>query len=233
MLQKDFQPAMGSPAMLPFYDLFGRVAGVGAAYWQLVAQAAITPGSRVLEIGCGSGNVLLLAARAVPGARFVGVDPDADALALAGRKAAREGATITFEHGYAQELPAADATVDRVLSSLMLHHLPPDGQAAALREAHRVLAPGGSLHLADLDHDPRSGPARTPLHLMMRGVHAVMHRLGRTEHAAAPEHGHGHGHGGPARPVTELMTEAGFAEAAVVARRPTKLGTLTYYRAMR
>lgn len=230
---------MGAPAMLPFYDLFGRAAGIDSAYWQLVAQAGITPGARVLEIGCGSGNVLLLAARAVPDAVFTGVDPDRAALDLAAKKAAEQGATISFEHGYAQDLAAADGSVDRVLSSLMFHHLPAHDQVEALREVRRVLAPGGSLHLVDLDHDPRTGPAKSPLHVAMRGVNAVVSRVApkrhgwrlRTHDGHAEGHGHGHGHGGPQKPVTELLREAGFTDARKVSTRPTRLGPLTFYRA--
>jgi ubiquinone/menaquinone biosynthesis C-methylase UbiE len=226
-----FLPAMGTPAMLPFYDLFGRAAGIDAAYWQLVAQAAITPGARVLEIGCGSGNVLLLAARAVPDAVFTGVDPDQEALDLAAKKAADQGAAIAFEQGYAQHLSAADGSVDRVLSSLMLHHLPAHDQVAALREVHRVLAPGGSLNLVDLDHDPRTGRAKSPLHVAMRGVNAIVSRVTPKRHDHGQGHGHGHGHGAEQKPVTELLAEAGFTETRKVSTRPTRLGPLTFYRA--
>jgi ubiquinone/menaquinone biosynthesis C-methylase UbiE len=230
-----FLPAMGTPAMLPFYDLFGRAAGIDTAYWQLVAQAAIEPGARVLEIGCGSGNVLLLAARAVPDAVFTGVDPDRAALDLAARKAAEQGATIAVEQGYAQHLTAADGSVDRVLSSLMLHHLPAADQVATLREVRRVLAPGGSLHLVDLVHDPRTGPPKSPLHVAMRGVNKALTLLGRGGHQQGQDHGHGHGHGhghdAPPRPVVELLREAGFTEVREVSTRPTRLGPLTFYRA--
>ena len=64
---REYLPAMGRTALLPLYDPFTRLLGVRDAHWRLVAQAGIEPGATVLEIGCGTGNVLLLAARAVPG----------------------------------------------------------------------------------------------------------------------------------------------------------------------
>ncbi|MCE3556137.1 class I SAM-dependent methyltransferase [Pseudonocardia sp. RS11V-5] len=230
---RDYLPAMINPRFLPFYDGFGKLAGIGDSYWQLVAQAAIEPGATVLEIGCGTGNVLLPAKRAVPSASVIGTDPDPEALALARRKAERAGLTLQLDQAYAQSLPYADGSVDRVLSSLMLHHLPEDEKVGALQEVRRVLAPGGSLHLMDLDHDPReSGGAFA----VVSGLHGLLLRLRgkRAGHGQGHAHGQGHGHGqahehGPS--VLDLLGQAGFTEATAVSRGRTRLGTLTFYRA--
>src|SRR4051812_36502974 len=99
----DYIPAFGKDALLPFYDLLTRLLGMGKVYDQLVAQSELADGLRVLEIGCGTGNVTVRAKRAAPGADMVGLDPDPLALARAQRKArGLEG--IRFERGYAQEL---------------------------------------------------------------------------------------------------------------------------------
>ena len=68
----DYIPAFGKDALLPFYDLLTRVLGMGRVYDELVAQAELTDGLRVLEIGCGTGNVTLRAKRAAPGADMIG-----------------------------------------------------------------------------------------------------------------------------------------------------------------
>jgi ubiquinone/menaquinone biosynthesis C-methylase UbiE len=147
--EHDYIPAFGKDALLPFYDLLTMVLGMGSAYDNLVAQAQLADGMRVLEIGCGTGNVTLRAKRAAPGADVVGTDPDPLALARAQRKA--QGLTgIRFECAYAQELPFADGEFDRALSSMMLHHLPEDVKADALAEVHRVLRPSGTLHIVDI-----------------------------------------------------------------------------------
>lgn len=231
---RDYLPAMINPAFLPFYDRFGKLAGIGDSYWQLVAQAAIEPGATVLEIGCGTGNVLVLAKRAVPGATVIGTDPDGEALALARRKAERAGLALQLDEAYAQSLPYADGTVDRVLSSLMLHHLPEDEKVGALREVRRVLAPGGSLHLMDLDHDPRESGGAFAL---VSGLHGLLLRL-RGGHAHGAGHGHGHGHAqgqghghGHGPSVLDLLAQAGFTDATAVSQGRTRLGTLTFYRA--
>jgi len=219
---RDYLPAMAHAGLLPLYDPFTRLLGVRDVHWRLVAQAGIEPDATVVEIGCGTGNLLLLAARAVPSATLIGLDPDPGALAVARRKARRAGVTLRLDHGYADRLPYPDGSVDRVLSAFMLHHLPGDQQQAALREVHRVLAPGGRLHLLDIDGSPPSRPGR-------------LLRLGHVHRA---EHGHGHAPPGPhahADPGTALaaLRDAGLTDAAVVAHGAMPLGGYSFYRAAR
>src|SRR4051795_4139850 len=85
--QHDYIPAFGKDALLPFYDLLTRALGMGRIYDTLVAQAELGDGLRVVEIGCGTGNVTVRAKRTAPGAEVVGTDPDPLALARARRKA--------------------------------------------------------------------------------------------------------------------------------------------------
>ena len=145
----DYLPAAGHDLLLPGYDLLTRLLGMRPAYRALVDQAELYDGAQVLEIGCGTGNLTLTAKRAQPGVDIVGLDPDPRALTRA-RKKARGLTGIRFEQGYAQKLPYADGSFDRVLSSMMLHHLDPEVKASALAEAFRVLRPGGGIHIVDV-----------------------------------------------------------------------------------
>jgi ubiquinone/menaquinone biosynthesis C-methylase UbiE len=205
-----YLPAMGKHSLLPCYDVLTRLLGAKDAQWQLVAQAALPPGGTVLEIGCGTGNVLMLARRAAPGAVLIGLDPDPKALAIARRKASRAGGGIQLDRGFADQLPYDDGSVDRVLSSFMFHHVPEDQKLDVLREVRRVLKPGGSLHLLDFDHQE---PA--PVHGILR-----------------PKRGHGHGHPETGT-VLGMMVEAGLADAAEVARGKSFLGGYAHCRAAR
>lgn len=215
--ERPYLPAMGDPRLLPLYDGFTRLLGARPVQWRLVAQAGLAPGQTVLEIGAGTGTVLLLAKEAVPGATVIGIDPDPDALAAAGHRAARAGVELRLDHGYADALPYADGSVDRILSSFMFHHIPPDQKAAALAEAHRVLAPGGSLHIADIGGEPPG-------------------RIGRLLHGS---HDHHHAHDAgrpaptPADELIELLRAAGFTEAGVVGRARIAVGSVTFTRAER
>jgi ubiquinone/menaquinone biosynthesis C-methylase UbiE len=145
----DYLPAAGHDLLLPGYDLLTRLLGMRPVYDALVAQAELFDGAQVLEIGCGTGNLMQKVKQAHPGAVLTGMDPDPRALARAGRKF-RRAAGIRFDHGYAQELPYADGSFDRVLSSMMLHHLDDGVKAATVAEAFRVLRPGGSMHVVDV-----------------------------------------------------------------------------------
>ncbi len=206
----DYLPAAGRDLFLPGYDLLTRVMGMASAYDELLEQADLTDGWRVLEIGCGTGNVTLRAKRLQPEAEMIGLDPDPRALALAQRKA--KGLTgIRFEQGYSQHLPFADGEFDCVLSSMMLHHLDEQTKKATAVEALRVLRPGGSLHILDI-----GGRMTAADGFMAR-------RLLRGDHVK--------GNVGDAIP--RLLAEAGFECNETASRRHRFVGRLTFYRAAR
>ena len=147
----DYLPAAGHDALLPGYDLLTRALGFHRAYRTLIDQAELTAGLSVLEVGCGTGNLITRAAR--PGVTAVGCDPDPRAVARAERKA-RKLSGVTIDRGYVQDLPYADGRFDRVLSSMMWHHLDEPVKEQAAAEIFRVLRPGGSLHLVDIGGEP-------------------------------------------------------------------------------
>ena len=224
---RDYLPAMSRHMPLAFYDAFTRLLGARDAHWRLVAQAGIEPGATVLEIGTGTGALLLLAKRAVPDATVIGLDPDPRVLAIAARKARRAGVTLRLDRGYADRLPYPDGSVDRVLSAFMLHHLPVTQQHDALREVRRVLAPGGRLHLLDIDGSAPSAAGR-----LLRLSH--LHTAEDHGHTAE-DHGHQAGPHAHADPDAALAAfeKAGLVDAAVVAHGAMPLGGFSFYRAGR
>jgi ubiquinone/menaquinone biosynthesis C-methylase UbiE len=109
--------------------------------------AGLAPGDRIADVGAGTGTFAIGLAAAAPAAEVVAIDGDPEVLAIA---EAKDGAAaVDWKRGFANELPLADGSCERVTMSLLLHHLDADGKRAALAEAHRVLGPGGSLHIAD------------------------------------------------------------------------------------
>ncbi len=115
----------------------------------MIDEARIQPGQRVLDIGCGTGSLVVQLLKLHPEADVTGLDPDPKALARAKRKADRAGVSPTLEVGFSDDLPYPDASFDFVFSSFMFHHLTPQEQQATLAEVRRVLKPGGSFQLVD------------------------------------------------------------------------------------
>ncbi len=145
-----YVPALNFDWLTPLYDPLVRWLTPESKFkTRLVERARVESGQRVLDVGCGTATLTLLVKRSHPDAEVVGLDGDAKILTIARRKAAKAEADITLLEGLAFRLPFADASFDRVFSSLMLHHLTQENKRRAVGEAFRVLRPGGELHVAD------------------------------------------------------------------------------------
>ena len=149
------QPAQTEGRLIrwaPYYDLVTNMMTLGQARRlrkMTVDLALIQPGDCVLDVGCGTGEVTLAAkTRAKQGAVY-GIDPAPEMIAVARSKAARKRLDMDFRVGVIEALPFADASMDVVTSSLMMHHLPDDLKIRGLAEIYRVLKPGGRLLIAD------------------------------------------------------------------------------------
>jgi ubiquinone/menaquinone biosynthesis C-methylase UbiE len=179
-----FVPGLGRAALTPFYDLVTRFSGVGGLFDEMIRLADVQPGQRALDVGCGTGNLLMALGRHHPDVDLAGLDPDARMLAAAGRKARRKGVAAAWQRGFAQDLPYPDDAFDRVFSSLMLHHLDPQAKEGLLAGVRRVLRPDGMFVLADLDgHGAVHGHG--PLARRMASSGLVHDNAGMVERVAA------------------------------------------------
>ena len=141
-------PALGYDALTRFYDPLIRWFLREATFKNaLIEQAQIAPGHRVLDVGCGTGTLTLMVKHVAPAAEVIGIDGDPKILAIARAKAGH--AAVQFDEGLATTRPDPDASFDRVLPSLVLHHLTTADKERSFTEMLRVLRPGGGLHIAD------------------------------------------------------------------------------------
>ncbi|MGH7367615.1 MAG: class I SAM-dependent methyltransferase [Candidatus Rokuibacteriota bacterium] len=174
----------------------------------LLDQAAVQPGHRVLDIGCGTGSLVTLIKSVHPDVDVVGLDPDPKALARARGKADRARVAIQFDQRFADDLPYPEASFDRVLSSFMFHHLEPDERATTLREVRRVLKPTGFLHLLDFAGSDS-------------GRHGFLARVCHSHRLKDNSEGR----------ILALMAQAGFPDPEKVGDRTMFFMRIAYYQA--
>jgi ubiquinone/menaquinone biosynthesis C-methylase UbiE len=209
MAERPYLPAAGRDAFLPLYDPLTRLLGGQKILRSLLDQAALQPSHAVLDVGCGTGTLAVLVKRLHPTVDVTGLDPDPKALARAAAKAAKARVAVRFDRGFADAMAYADATFDRVFSSMMFHHIPRDDRTKVLTEIRRVLKPGGTLEFLDID------------------LAGTGHRgfLARLLHGPAPQPPPGEDR------LLRRMHEAGLTAARKVCDRKTIIGGLAFYQA--
>ena len=113
--------------------------------------AELQSGDAALDVGCGTGTLLIEAAKRVGYSGSAhGVDASAEMIAHARRKAADQRVAAAFVEGWSDRLAFPDASFDAVFCTLMLHHLPAAMQMATIVEMRRVLRPGGRIIIVDM-----------------------------------------------------------------------------------
>ena len=200
-------PALSYRRLTPLYDpLIRWIMREERFKNRLIDLADVCPGMRVLDLGCGTGTLTIMVKQRQPGADIVGLDPDPAMLDRARSKAARSRVEVQFDQGFASDLPYLDRSFDRVLASMMTHHLAPGAKRRAFTEVLRVLRPGGQFDIVDF------GPARNST---MRVMATIMRRLEQTEDNFAGR-------------LPRILVEAGFHEVREAGSMATALGPLTF-----
>lgn len=207
----DFIPALRFHALTRLYDPVVRATTRERAFKRaLVEQVRPRSGATVLDLGCGTGTLTVQLALAYPEAQVFGVDADAEALAIATRKASTAGAKTGFQLGDARRLSFEDDSFDAVVSSLFFHHLSGAGKREVLREARRVLRPGGELHVADWGRPGNAlSSAGFLLVRLLDGFEATRDNAAGT--------------------LPRMIQEAGFGEVRETRSFATFLGTIRLY----
>lgn len=164
--------------------------------------------SRVLDLGCGTGTLAVLAKQRLPGLDVHGVDGDGAMIERARRKARQAGVDVSLRIALVESLPYADASFTHVMTSLFLHHLAAPDKVQALAEARRVLRPGGTLGIADWG---------APSNWLLRGLFLIVQALDGFE--TTRDHAAGR--------LPRFVAQAGFVNVRETGRLSTVLGSLT------
>lgn len=203
-----FIPALKFGLLTPLYDFFMQLTMRELIIKRrLVEQMGLEKGHSVLDLGCGTATLTILIKKTCPEAEVTGLDGDPKILEIARSKVGE--LDITLDRGMAFELPYPDGSFDRVVSSLVIHHLTRENKMRTFQEIFRVLRPGGELHVADLGK---------PHNTLMFLISLIFSRLEETSDNIKGL-------------LPEMLRETGFEQVEETARFMTAFGTLSLYRA--
>ena len=116
---------------------------------EAVIKAIIGSPHKIIDLGCGTGSTTLLLKQAFPSAEVIGLDLSPQMLVMSEYKAQQAELDIQWVHGIAEATKFCDGEFDVVTASLLFHETPPDVSQAILKEAYRLLKPGGQVIILD------------------------------------------------------------------------------------
>ena len=180
----------------------------------LIRQANVEEDYHVLDFGCGSLTLSLMAKHTHPNTHVHAIDVDEKILKIARAKQQASRYQIHINRYDGRILPYQPSSFDRVMSSLVFHHLDKDQKQNSLFEIFRVLKPGGELHIADW------GKAKNGL---MRTAFYTIQLLDGFKTTTDNVDGR----------LPDYITKAGFSEVMVTKEFQTIFGTLALYKAVK
>jgi len=212
---KNFIPALKYHAFTRFYDTVVHFTTRETVFkTALVKQSVSHPGERLLDLGCGTGTLTMMMAENAPELQVVGVDVDPATLEKAQKKLSSYSDRVSLQQGLAQQLPFKSDSFEIVVSSLFFHHLTTEQKLETLKEAFRVLKPGGRLHIADWGK---------PSSFVQRVLFIVVQLLDGFETTQDSVE----------NTLPKLIKDSGFTHIANKQFFPTPLGTIRLFQATR
>lgn len=218
--ESKYVPALRFRILTRFYDPLVRFTLKDAKLKAMIVDRLNLQGGgermRIVDVGCGPGTLAIQIARAYPSATVFALDGDPEILAVAREKAHAAGVDerVSFVEGSAMAPPFEASTFDRVVTSLVLHHLAPADKTKALGAMFDLLRPGGRPLIADW------GEARSRV---MRAAFLSIQLL--DGFANTRDHVSGK--------VPDYLRDAGFSAVEEIHRERTIYGVLSFYAALK
>jgi SAM-dependent methyltransferase len=208
-----FIPALKFSWLTRFFDPFLRITMPEREIKSvLIKQLNIKKSDNILDFGCGTATLTIMTKEMHPDAFVYGVDVDSKVLEIAKEKVNKRNLDIHLDIYDGTVLPYKDGTFDKVMTSLVFHHLKRNQKVNALNEIHRVLKHGGELHIVDF------GKANNRV---MAAVSFIPRLIDGLENTSDNVNGL----------IPVLMNEAGFMNVIENRKTITIFGSLSYYSA--
>lgn len=206
-------PPLGHQALTPLYDL-AIAALTRESVWRtrFIREIAPKAQERILDIGSGTGSLAVALWGQIPGIKYVGVDPDIDAVRRARNKTAKAGADVRFVTGFfSGEEKYFDQPPDKIISSLVLHQVPIAEKQRIINVIYQSLRTGGPVHIADYGFQ-RSAIMRVLFRITVQALDGVADTQPNADGI-----------------LPEILNEAGFEGVTESTRIPTPTGTISIY----
>ncbi|HLD18927.1 MAG TPA: class I SAM-dependent methyltransferase [Candidatus Nanoarchaeia archaeon] len=159
-MNEKFLPAAKYRVFTPLFDIICNILGLGEGYRKEIINVLHLKNKKfkVLDIGCGTGSLIIDIKKKFPKLEVIGVDPDQNILRMATNKVHKNHMQVRLVTAFAQKLPFHSNHFDVVVSSLVFHHVPSQYKQQALNETHRVLKPSGIFLLSDFGRPKNKFP---------------------------------------------------------------------------
>jgi len=151
MSDKSFTPAAGFPALTPLYDSAVSIL-TREETWRsaLLKEISPSPDDRILDVGCGTGSLILRMKLICPTADIHGIDPDENILQRAKRKLSKKSLEAIFHQGFLNAQSSTElGYFSKVTSSLVFHQTPIEEKSNIIKSIKSMLKPGGKIFIAD------------------------------------------------------------------------------------
>lgn len=213
MQDKPFTPAAGFQALAPVYDLAISVLTRENAWRNaLLENVSPSPSDRILDVGCGTGSLLLRLKSLSPNSDVHGIDPDDSILNRAEKKFSASSHEAHFHHGFLDSNSVNELGLfSKVVSSLVLHQTPLEEKRNILQCAKCLLKPSGQIFIADY------GQQRSSLmKLLFRSTIQVLDGVADTQPNAEGC-------------IPILLTDVGFEQVTELHSFATVTGSISIY----
>lgn len=212
---KKYIPALRFNWLTYFYDPFMKFTGAYKKFNNtLLQQANVRDNDAVLDFGCGTGALAITIKEEVPNSMVYGIDIDPSILKIAQKKVKKSGYKLHLEIYDGTTLPYKDEMFDKVLSSLVFHHLARGQKISALQQIYRVLKHDGELYILDF------GKAKN---IIMRGLFLPIQLF--DGFASTSDNVKGL--------LPRMMTKVGFDKVKEQKQIMTPLGSISLYKAIK